>query len=122
MSAKDREREAQHQQARVLVRQAGLYRTDGRLGMAEAAYLKALKLMPKYPLAVAGLVRIHLQRRDATESLRWAKVLVALQPNRGNNQLMLGDAYALASRPADAQKAWTQAKRYGNAVARERLR
>jgi hypothetical protein len=122
LNAKQREREQQQNQARMLVRQAGLYRTGGRLGMAEAAYLKALKLMPRYPLAVAGLVRIHLQRRDATESVRWAKVLIALQPNRGNNQLMLGDAYALAGRKADAQRAWLQSKKYGNPTARDRLR
>jgi tetratricopeptide (TPR) repeat protein len=114
-------REAQIAEAKRLVRQAGNDRANGRLPTAEAAYLKALNLLPRYPLAVAGLARIHLDRHEPSEALRWAKMLIALQPNRGNNQLLLGDAYAMAGRMDDARKAWTQSKHYGNSVARARL-
>ena len=48
-------------------------------------------------------------------------MLVAVQPNRGNNQRMLGDAFALAGKQPDAVRAWEQAVRYGDRTARKRL-
>jgi tetratricopeptide (TPR) repeat protein len=121
VSGRGLSREATLAQAKASVRKAEGYVRDGRLGMAEAAYLKALSLFPRYPLAIGGLTRIHLQRHDAGEALRWAKMLVASQPNRGANQRMLGDAYALAGKQADATRAWEQALRYGDRSARQRL-
>lgn len=97
-------------------------RKQRRLGMAEASYLKALKELPGYPRAMAGLVRVHLNRRDGREALRWAQRLVRRQPKRGNNQLLLGDAYKLSGNTTKARQAWRQALRYGNVAARKRLR
>jgi hypothetical protein len=110
------------------IREANLHVTTGhrlmrqrRLGMAEAAYLKALQAFPAYPRAMAGLVRVHLERRDGVEALRWARRLVARQPRRSNNQLLLGDAYALMGARGAARDAWRQSMLYGSAVARKRL-
>jgi tetratricopeptide (TPR) repeat protein len=94
----------------------------GRLEPAKAAYLKALAVLPDYPRALAGLVRVHLRRRDGAEAVRWAQRLVKEQPNRGNNQLLLGDALALRGDQTRARAAWRRATAYGNAAARKRLK
>jgi predicted negative regulator of RcsB-dependent stress response len=84
--------------------------------------MKALAALPGYPRAMAALARVHLQRKDGSEAVRWAERLVAKQPNRGNNQLLLGDAWALRGDKARARAAWHRAASYGNATARKRLR
>jgi hypothetical protein len=94
----------------------------GQLGLAEAAYLKALAALPGYPRAMAALARVHLKRKDGSEAVRWAERLVARQPRRGNNQLLLGDAWALRGNDARARAAWQRAASYGNAAARKRLK
>lgn len=95
-------------------------RKQGRLGMAEASYLKALQALPTYARAVSGLVEVHLTRRDGVEALRWAKKLIALQPKRGAHQRLLGDAYAVTGQKDQARSAWAQAVRLGDRVARSR--
>jgi hypothetical protein len=95
---------------------------QGRFGLAEASYLKALHALPNYPRALAGLVRVHLQRNDGAEAFRWAKRLVNKQPNRARNQLLLGDAQALRGNAKAARVAWTRAARNGSVAARARLR
>jgi hypothetical protein len=95
---------------------------NGHLGLAEAAYLKALQARPNYPQVMAALVRVHLQREDGSEAVRWAKRLIAKQPKRGVNQLLLGDAQALRGDAKAARAAWLRAARLGNAQARARLR
>ena len=105
----------------MLVRQGTAYRNLGKLDQADATFKKALALLPRYPLAVASLVRLDLQRKNPAGALRWAKMLVAMQANRGGNQLLLGDAYAASGRTAEARQAWQRAKQYGNPTARARL-
>jgi cytochrome c-type biogenesis protein CcmH/NrfG len=107
--------------AEQLVDEGSLLFEDGRLGLAEASYLKALKVMPSYPRAMAGLVRVHIERKDGAEAVRWANQLVATQPKNGQNQLLLGDAEALRGDDAAARAAWTRAVRYGSPAARQRL-
>jgi hypothetical protein len=68
------------------------------------------------------VVRVHLDRRDGVEAVRWAKRLVRMQPNRSNNQLLLGDAYKLRGDLKNARKAWERSATYGNRTARRRLR
>lgn len=108
-------------QAEQLVDEGALLFEDGRLGLAEASYLKALKIQPSYPRAMSGLVRVHIERKDGVEALRWATMLVAKQPKNGQNQLLLGDAQALRGDMAAAKEAWTRATRLGNPAARQRL-
>jgi hypothetical protein len=93
----------------------------GQLEPAEAAYRKALALLPHYPRALAGLVRVQLERKNGPEAVRWAEQLVAAQPKRGNNQLLLGDAYALSGDSENARKAWHTSSLYGNTTAWKRL-
>jgi hypothetical protein len=92
------------------------------LRAARAAYLEALRVLPGYPRALAGLVRVELKREDGAEALRMAKRLTAVQPRRGNNQLLLGDAWALHGNLTLARAAWRQAIRYGNTTAHRRLK
>jgi hypothetical protein len=108
--------------ANQLVNVGHRLRKEGRWGMAEASYLKALKEMPTYARAISGLVQVHLGRRDGAEAVRWAKKLVALQSKPGVHHRLLGDAYALAGDKTGARKAWQQGSRQGDRVARERLK
>jgi histone H1/5 len=94
----------------------------GHLGLAESAYMKALTAWPDLPRALAGLTRVHLQRKDGSEAVRWAKRLVAKEPKSGQNQLLLGDAWALRGNAKYARAAWLQAVRYANSTARKRLK
>jgi len=96
-------------------------RKQGRLGMAEASYLKALQAMPNYARAVSGLVAVHLARRDGVEALRWARKLVQLQPKRGIHQRLLGDAHALTGSTAAARQAWQLGMRLGDRTSRQRM-
>ena len=94
-----------------------------KLGPARAElYIKALRTFPDYPRALAGVARVHLQRREGSDAVRWAKRLVAVQSQRGNNQLLLGDAWALRGDDTAARAAWRRAAKYGNATARSRLK
>jgi hypothetical protein len=108
--------------ARELCGEGHTLRAHGRLGLAEAKYLEALSLFPRYPRAMAGVVRVHLTRGDGAEAVRWAERLVAMQPNRSNNQLLVGDAYALSGKANEARQHWRQSAAYGNAAARKRLK
>jgi tetratricopeptide (TPR) repeat protein len=107
--------------AQALVAEGTTLQSQGRLGLAESAYQKALSLVPEYPSAMAALVRVHLARRDGAEALRWATRLVAKQPKDASFQLLLGDALALRGDLQGARDAWTDAAEHGNAMARQRL-
>src|SRR5262249_45234155 len=116
--------EIQHRLARAntLVDQGHALFKHGRLGLAEAEYMKAIDLWPDFPRALAGLTRVHLQRKDGSEAVRWSKRLVAKEPKSGQNQLLLGDAYALRGDHTNARAAWQQAVRYANSTARKRIK
>jgi hypothetical protein len=93
-----------------------------KLQAAKSAYVKALRAFPEYPRSLAGITRVELQRKDGAEAVRWARRLIAVQPKRGNNQLLLGDALALHGDDSLARAAWRRAANYGNATARQRLK
>jgi Tfp pilus assembly protein PilF len=93
---------------------------EGRYGLAEGMYMKALQEVPEFPAALADLVRVHLARRDGKEAVRWAERLVAKQDGP-LHQLLLGDAQALRGNTGAAQGAWTKAAKGGNKTARQRL-
>ncbi len=107
--------------ASQLVARGHKLRRQGRLGMAEAHYLRALERHQRYPRALVGLVKVHLQRKDAREAVRWGKKLVRRKPGPSFNHLLLGDAYALDHNLTSARKHWRIASRRGNRVARQRL-
>jgi Flp pilus assembly protein TadD len=112
---------AEKSPTQTLVDEGMALATQGRLGLAESAYQKALRATPEYPDAIAGLVRVHLARRDAVEAVRWANRLIAKQPANGVNQLLLGDALALRGDEDAARVAWKEAVKRGNALAKQRL-
>jgi hypothetical protein len=116
------ERTRQIATANKLVANGHRLRKEGRLGLAESAYLSALKALPRYPRAMAGLTRVHLERRAPVEALRWAKKLVERRPRSGRNQLLLGDAHKLMGQKGRARRAWRKAAAYGNRIARQRLK
>jgi hypothetical protein len=106
--------------AQALVDEGTALLKQGRLGLAESSYQKAMQATPDFPTAIVGLVRVHLARRDGAEAVRWAKLLVSKQPG-GVSQLLLGDAQALYGDHEAATNAWTAAAKSGNALARQRL-
>jgi len=115
-----RARPGQLEQARDLVKRARRFRRAGQLELAEGAYLKALANIANYPLAIAGLARIQLERKNGVEAVRWAQELVRLQPDRSSHQLLLGDAHALNGSRAEAEQAWQRAAELGSKTARKR--
>jgi cytochrome c-type biogenesis protein CcmH/NrfG len=108
--------------ANRLVRKGDRLRRGNQAGQAEAHYLKALKIIPKYPRAMAGMARAKIQQRNGNEALRWARMLVKAQPKRSHNLVLLGDAYRVAGNKSAARKVWYKAAGAGNAVAKRRLR
>lgn len=114
-------RRARIERANRFVAEGHRLRKQGRLGLAESSYISALSALPRYPRALAGLVRVHLQRKASAEAVRWARKLTGVQPRRANNQLLLGDAYALYGARSAAKQAWRKAARYGSTTARKRL-
>lgn len=119
---KVRQRPGQLEQARDLVKRARRHRRAGELALAEAAYNKALANFANYPLAFAGLARIALDRKNGAEALRWAEQLVALQPDRAGNQLLLGDAHTMQGHLAEAERAFELAAQLGSKTARKRMK
>ncbi|MET0384467.1 MAG: tetratricopeptide repeat protein, partial [Polyangiales bacterium] len=120
-STPDDDAESPRGRAQRLVSEGTELLGQGRLGLAESAFQRALRASPDYPGAVAALVRVHLARHDGAEALRWAERLVATMPNDGTHQLLLGDARKLRGNAAGARDAWTEAARRGNSTARDRL-
>jgi tetratricopeptide (TPR) repeat protein len=116
----DTDAESDVSRAQRLVNEGTALLRQGRLGLAESSYQKALALIPEFPSAMAALVRVHLVRRDGVEAVRWANRLVAKQ-NNGESQLLLGDALSLRGDADAAREAWTAAANRGNATARQRL-
>jgi hypothetical protein len=120
-SALEHESASEPGSAQALVDEGTALFKEKRLGLAEASYLKALKAQPGYPRAMAALVRVHIERRDGVEAVRWAKQLVDTQPRNGAYLLLLGDAEQLRGDLSAARDAWQEAADNGNATARERL-
>ena len=115
------ENPGQLKEAQLIVKRARRQRRAGQLERAEASYLEAIARLSNYPLAIAGLTRVYLERRNGAEAVRWAEQLVKLQPNRDSHQLLLGDAYALRGNRVEAEQAWQQASQLGSRTASKRL-
>jgi hypothetical protein len=109
------------ERARMLVNHAAHDRNTGRVEAALARYHEALELAPRYPLAVAGVVRTYLKLKDGPNALVWSKRLMDMQPDRANNQLLHGDALALNGDLDAARSAWTRSKLMGGLTAVKRL-
>jgi hypothetical protein len=112
---------AELRRAKRLTDQARRLRRAHKYDAAAAAYLKALELVPDHQAATLGMLRLHLAAGDGAEAVRWASRFVALQPDGGSSQLLLGDAHALDGDRALAEQAWRRARELGNRTANERL-
>lgn len=84
---------------------------QGDLRAGELAYLEALRLEARNPHALSGLARLHMQRGAPRDAVHFAEQAVAARPRRVRYRVQLGDAYALAGRRADAERAYREALR-----------
>jgi Flp pilus assembly protein TadD len=64
---------------------------------------------PRNARAMAGLVRLHMARRDGRAAAQWARRLAAARPTQSSNHVLLGDALLLAGDRAAARAAWERA-------------
>ncbi len=108
--------------ASALVSQGHNLRKHRRYAQAKARYEAALALLPNYPRALAGLAQVAIAQNKGKDAVAYAQKLVQARPQRGNYQLLLGDAYKAANMPKEAQQAWQAAIRAGNATAKTRLK
>ncbi|UJR82313.1 response regulator [Sandaracinus amylolyticus] len=92
-----------------LIARANFRRNNGELQAAEADYLRVLRTDPRNARAIAGLVRLHMARRDARAATQWARRLVAARPNLPANHVLLGDALLLGGDRDGARRAWQRA-------------
>ncbi len=104
-----------------LVNEGHALRRKKKLAPARAKYRAALAAYPGYPRALAGLAQIAIQQRDGKAAVKLARQLVKLRPAQVSYQVLLGDAYKVAGKPALAKEAWKDAARKGNAAAKARL-
>ncbi len=105
-----------------LVDEGHALRKKGKLRPARTKYRAALGVYPGYPRAVAGLLQLALQQRDAKQAVSLATQLVQQRPSQLSYQVMLGDAYKLQGKTAQAREVWQAAAAKGSSEARARLR
>jgi tetratricopeptide (TPR) repeat protein len=89
---------------------------------AKARYNEALRLLPNYPRAWAGLAQVAIAQGQGKEALVWAQKLVNARPQHSAYRLLLGDAYKAANQPKEAERAWQIAAKLGNPEAKRRLK
>ena len=114
-SAKDREPSAW-----VLTSSAEIFWHEGDLEGAAAGYEMALKEMPGYHAAQAGLGRVRVAQGRAAEGVKlltaaWSAARLPLYA------WWLGDAHAQAGDTAAADKAWGDVVRFGRVMDKKTL-
>lgn len=68
--------------------------SQGKLDEAEQAYLGALSAKPTFAPALLDFGRLRLKQKRFADAVEPLTKLVGLQPNSGEANLLLGDAYA----------------------------
>jgi tetratricopeptide (TPR) repeat protein len=113
-----RYREADERYAAVLVKEP--FNRDALLGRAAVAvamgkprlaqdfYLRLLERDPRDPLAQAGMVALQ-GRRQPVEAIARVRQLIAVNPDLGGLNFILGNLYAAQERWAYAQQAYFKA-------------
>gem|GEM_PF-6912475 len=117
----DAARKAVAVRADKLVNEGHALRKKKKLAPARAKYRDALVLYPGYPRALAGLVQVAILQHDGKAAVNLAKQLVKQRPTQVSYQVLLGDAYKVAGKPALAKEAWQGAARKGSSAAKARL-
>ena len=88
---------------------------------AEKAYLKALELKPTFALALLNLGRLRSNQKRFEESIEPLTRLIEVQPQSGEGNLMLGEAYLQIKRGSRAIPYLETAARLGRLDAHLRL-
>jgi tetratricopeptide (TPR) repeat protein len=68
--------------------------SQGKYGEAEQAYLSALSAKPTFAPALLDFGRLRLKQKRFADAVEPLTKLVGLQPDSGEANLLLGDAYA----------------------------
>lgn len=79
-----------------------LLASKGKYDEAEQAYLSALSAKPTFPSALLDFGRLRLRQKKFAEAVDQLTRLVGLQPDSGEGNLLLGDAYAQMDRKSEA--------------------
>jgi len=79
-----------------------LLASKGKYDEAEHAYLNALSANPSFPPALLDFGRLRLRQKKFAEAIDNLTRLVGLQPDSGEANLLLGDAYAQMNRTPEA--------------------
>jgi tetratricopeptide (TPR) repeat protein len=79
-----------------------LLASKGKYDEAEQAYLSALSAKPNFPRALLDFGRLRLRQKKFAEAADQLTRLVGLQPDSGEGNLLLGDAYAQMNQTSKA--------------------
>ena len=79
-----------------------LLASKGKYDEAEQAYLSALSAKPNFPAALLDFGRLKLRQKKFAEAIDQLTRLVGLQPDSGEANLLLGDAYAQGGQTTQA--------------------
>ena len=79
-----------------------LLASKGKYDEAEQAYLSALSAKPTFAAALLDFGRLRLKQKKFAEAIDQLTRLVGLQPDSGEGNLLLGDAYAQMDRKSEA--------------------
>jgi tetratricopeptide (TPR) repeat protein len=93
------------QSAWALTRYGLLLLAADRLDESEVAFRRALRLVPGYPHAQAGLARVAAARGDFAASARALRRVVDRLP-APEYAILLGDVLARGARPAEARRSY----------------
>jgi tetratricopeptide (TPR) repeat protein len=79
-----------------------LLASKGKYDQAEQAYLNALSANPTSPPALLDFGRLRLKQKRFADAIEPLTRLIGLQPDSGEANLLLGDAYAQINRTPEA--------------------
>lgn len=79
-----------------------LLASKGKYDEAEQAYLSALSAKPTFAPALLDFGRLRLRQKKFSDAIDQLTRLVGLQPDSGEGNLLLGDAYAQMNRTSEA--------------------
>ena len=95
--------------------------SQGKYDEAEQAYLSALAAKPTFPPALLDFGRLRLRQKRFADAVEPLSKLVGLEPDSGEGNLLLGDAYAQMNQRARAIPHLNSAARHGYPQAHLRL-
>lgn len=98
-----------------------LLATKGKYDEAEQAYLAALAAKPNFPPALLDFGRLRLRQKKFAEAIEHLTKSVGLQPDSGDGNLLLGDAYVQMGQTSQAVPYLRSAANLGYSEAHLRL-